>query len=148
MIWKPHVTVAAVIERDGRFLLVEEETERGRLFNQPAGHLDPGESLVEGVAREALEETAYTFSPTALIGIYQYHHPAEDATYIRFAFTGNLTGHAPKRALDTGIVRAVWLTLEELRRESNRHRSPLVMRCVDDYLAGRTYPLAVVHHFA
>ena len=144
MIWKPHVTVAAVIEQDGRFLLVEEDTQRGRLYNQPAGHLDPGESLVEAVAREALEETAYSFSPTALLGVYQYHHPAESATYVRFAFTGNVTGHAAGRALDTGIVRAVWLTLDEIRRESNRHRSPLVMRCVEDYLAGRAYPLAVV----
>ncbi|HKA40441.1 MAG TPA: NUDIX hydrolase [Burkholderiales bacterium] len=145
MIWKPSVTVAAVVERDRRFLLVEEETERGRLFNQPAGHLDPGESLVEGVAREALEETAYSFRPTALVGVYQYHDAGGDVTYIRFAFTGDLTGHAPDRKLDAGIIRAVWLAPEEIRRESSRHRSPLVMRCIDDYLAGRRYPLAVLH---
>jgi ADP-ribose pyrophosphatase YjhB (NUDIX family) len=148
MVWKPHVTVAAVIEREGRFLLVEEDTQRGRLYNQPAGHLDPGESLLDAVAREALEETAYSFSPTALLGVYQYHHAAEKATYLRFAYTGSVTGHAPERALDTGIVRAVWLTLDEIRRESNRHRSPLVMRCIEDYLAGRSYPLALVHHHA
>src|SRR6266850_2424698 len=134
MIWKPNVTVAAVIERDGRFLLVEEDTEHGRLFNQPAGHLEPGESLIEGVAREALEETAYSFQPAALLGVYQYHHAAADITYLRFAFTGEVTGPDPGRALDAGIVRAVWLGPEEIRRESGRHRSPLVMRCIDDYL--------------
>lgn len=148
MIWKPNVTVAAVIERDGRFLLVEEDTGRGRLFNQPAGHLDPGESLIEGVARETLEETAHSFAPTALLGIYQYQHDAEGVTYLRFAFMGNLTGHDPGRPLDTGIVRAVWLSVEEIRRESARHRSPLVMRCIDDYLAGRSYPLALLYHHA
>jgi len=146
MIWKPNVTVAAVVERDGRFLLVEEETERGRLYNQPAGHLDPGESLIQGVARETLEETAYAFKPTGLLGVYQYHSPADDVTYIRFAFTGEVTAHEAGRSLDTGVVRAVWLEPEEIRRESFRHRSPLVMRCVDDYLAGRRYPLSVVHH--
>jgi 8-oxo-dGTP pyrophosphatase MutT (NUDIX family) len=146
LIWKPNVTVAAVIERDGRFLLVEEDTERGRLLNQPAGHLDPGESLIEGVARETLEETAHSFTATALLGIYQYRHPAEGVTYLRFAFTGSLAGHDPGRRLDTGIVRALWLGPEEIRRESARHRSPLVMRCIDDYLAGRSYPLAVLHH--
>ena len=146
MVWKPNVTVAAVVERDGRFLLVEEDTERGRLFNQPAGHLDPGESLIEAVAREALEETAYSFNPTALLGVYQYRSAAEEVTYIRFAFAGDLAGHAPDRKLDAGIVRAVWLSPEEIRRDTGRHRSPLVMRCIDDYLAGRRYPLSVLHH--
>ena len=146
MIWKPNVTVAAVIEREGRFLLVEEDTERGRLFNQPAGHLEPGESLIEGAARETLEETAYAFRPTALLGVYQFHYAAEDVTYIRFAFTGDLTGHSPDRGLDVGIVRAVWLSPGEIRREPGRHRSPLVMRCIDDYLAGRRYPLAALYH--
>jgi len=148
VIWKPNVTVAAVVERDGRFLLVEEETDRGRLFNQPAGHLDPGESLIRAVERETLEETAYTFNSTGLLGIYQYHSGADNVTYIRFAFTGEITGHDTGRALDTGIVRATWLAPDELRREAGRHRSPLVMRCIDDYLAGRRYPLAVLHHEA
>jgi 8-oxo-dGTP pyrophosphatase MutT (NUDIX family) len=148
MIWKPNVTVAAIVERDGRFLLVEEDTRRGRLFNQPAGHLDPGESLIRAVERETLEETAYAFKPTGLLGIYQYHSGADNVTYIRFAFTGETTGHDAARALDTGIVRAVWLTPAEIRREEARHRSPLVMRCIDDYLAGRHYPLAVLHHHA
>jgi 8-oxo-dGTP pyrophosphatase MutT (NUDIX family) len=146
MIWKPHVTVAAVVERDGRFLLVEEDTERGRLYNQPAGHLDEGESLLRAVARETLEETAYTFEPRGLLGVYQYHSGADSVTYIRFAFTGDITGHDAGRALDTGIVRAVWLAPDEIRGQSSRHRSPLVMRCVDDYLAGRRHPLSVLHH--
>lgn len=146
MIWKPNVTVAAVVERDGRFLLIEENTARGRLFNQPAGHLEPGESLVEAVAREALEESAYSFSPTALVGVYQYRSTAEDVTYLRFAFAGEIAGHDPRRPLDTGIVRAVWLAPDEIRRDCARHRSPLVMRCIDDYIAGRRYPLSVLYH--
>ncbi|MBI2295135.1 MAG: NUDIX hydrolase [Betaproteobacteria bacterium] len=146
MIWKPNVTVAAVIERDGRFLLVEEHTEHGRLYNQPAGHLDPGETLVQGVARETLEETGYLFKPTALLGVYQYHPPGDDVTYIRFAFAGEITGHEAGRALDEGIIHAVWLTPEEVRREAARHRSPLVMRCIDDYLAGQRFPLDTLYH--
>ena len=144
LIWKPNVTVAAVLERDGRFLLVEEHTEQGIRFNQPAGHLEPGESLIEGAVRETLEETAYAFLPTAVLGIYQYHHESDDTTYLRFAFTGEITGHEAERALDEGIIRAVWLTVEEIRGHGARHRSPLVMRCVDDYLAGRRYPLELI----
>ena len=146
VVWKASVTVAAVVERDGCFLLVEEDTARGRLFNQPAGHLDPGESLLEAVAREALEETAHAFKPTALLGVYQYHSIPDGVTYIRFAFTGEITGHDAARPLDTGIVRAAWLAPDEIRRVAARHRSPLVMRCIDDYLAGQRYPLAVLHH--
>lgn len=145
LIWKPNVTVAAVIERDGRFLLVEEHTDRGRLFNQPAGHLDPGESLVRAVARETLEETACNFEPTGLLGVYQYHSGADDVTYIRFAFTGKITGPEAGRPLDTGIIRAVWLTPQEIRRDAARHRSPLVMRCIVDYLAGRRFPLDILY---
>ena len=145
--WKPNVTVAAIIQRDGRFLLVEEHTERGRLYNQPAGHLDPGESLILAVERETLEETAYTFEPTGLLGIYQYHSGADDVTYIRFAFMGDITAHEAGRALDQGIIRAVWLTAEEIRRETARHRSPLVMRCIDDYLAGQRFPLEVLYQY-
>jgi 8-oxo-dGTP pyrophosphatase MutT (NUDIX family) len=145
MIWKSSVTVAAVVESGGRFLLVEEDTDRGRLYNQPAGHLDPGESLTEAAVRETMEETAHAFKPTALLGVYQYHHPGDDVTYIRFAFTGEITAHEAGRALDHGIVRAVWLTPDEIRREALRHRSPLVLRCMEDYLAGRRYPLAVLH---
>jgi 8-oxo-dGTP pyrophosphatase MutT (NUDIX family) len=140
------VTVAAIVERDGRFLLVEEHTDRGRLFNQPAGHLDPGESLIRAVARETLEETACNFEPTGVLGIYQYHSRADDVTYIRFAFTGKIMGPEAGRPLDASIIRAVWLTPQEIRGEAARHHSPLVMRCIDDFLAGRRYPLDVLYH--
>lgn len=145
-VWKPNVTVAAIAERDGRFLLVEEETPRGRLWNQPAGHLEPGESLAHAVEREALEETACTFEPTGVLGVYQYQSQADGVTYLRFAFTGTVSARDESRALDHGILRAAWLTPEEIRRESARHRSPLVMRCIEDYLAGRRYPLSIIHH--
>ena len=110
-IWKPNVTVAAVVERDGRFLVVEEETEDGLRFNQPAGHLEEDEPLVDAVVREALEETAYHFKPTHLVGIYNWKHPAKDVTYLRFAFAGELRGWEADRKLDEGIVGARWLTL-------------------------------------
>ncbi|MFN7087286.1 MAG: NUDIX hydrolase [Burkholderiales bacterium] len=146
-IWKPNVTVAAVLEQGGRFLLVEEHTDLGPMFNQPAGHLEPGESLLEGAVRETLEETAYLFEPTALLGVYQYHHAPKDTTYLRFAFVGKTTSHDAARALDTGIIRAVWLTPEEIRRHGRRHRTPLVMRCIDDHLAGRRFPLDLITHY-
>ena len=146
-IWKPNVTVAAVVERAGRFLLVEEETDDGIRFNQPAGHLDEGESLVAACAREALEETAWHFAPTALIGIYQWPRPAGDITYLRFAFSGELGEHVAGRALDTGILRALWLTPAEIEASSARHRSPLILQCVRDYLSGRRFPLDLIHHY-
>ena len=145
--WKPNVTVAALIERDGRFLLVEEETDDGLRFNQPAGHLDQGESLVNACAREALEETAWSFLPTALVGVYQWPRPQGDVTYLRFAFCGELGQHDPERKLDAGIVRAVWMTPEEIRASTDRHRSPLIWQCVADYLAGRRYPLELITHY-
>ncbi|WP_415034759.1 NUDIX hydrolase [Azonexus sp.] len=148
MVWKPHVTVAAVIARDGRFLLVEEDTDDGRAFNQPAGHLEAGESLLEAVVRETLEETAYPFRPTALVGVYQWRHPHKDLSYLRFAFTGELLGDALPRALDSGIIAAHWLSLGEIAAQAAHHRSPLVQRCCDDYLAGRRYPLDVLAYFA
>ena len=148
MIWKPHVTVAAVIEQNGRFLLVEEQTDDGILFNQPAGHLEPGESLLAACAREALEETAYHFTPEALLGVYQWHHAGRDRTYLRFAYTGSLHDHERERTLDHGILRAVWQTPEEIRALQARHRSPLVLRCVEDYLVGRRFPLELVTHYA
>ena len=151
--WKPSVTVAAVIEQDGRFLLVEEHTPEGLRLNNPAGHLDPGESLVDACAREALEETAHAFHPTALVGVYmsRFQRPAigeqeaEDITYLRFAFGGDLGAFHADRSLDTGIVHTLWLTPDEIRASSARHRSPLVVRCLEDYLAGRRYPLELVH---
>ena len=146
--WKPSVTVAAIIERDGRYLLVEEETPEGLRLNNPAGHLDPGESPEQGVARETLEETAHAFTPTALVGIYlsrfQRESTAEDITYLRFAFCGELGAFDPDRTLDTGIVRTLWMTPDELRASADRHRSPLVLRCIEDHLAGRRLPLDAV----
>ena len=147
LIWKPNVTVAAMIERDGRFLLVEEETDDGIRLNQPAGHLDEGESLVDAVAREALEETAHRFMPEFLVGIYQWRRPDGQATYLRFAFGGRLLGVEAERALDHGILRALWLTPEEIAVERSRHRSPLVMQCIRDYLAGRRYGLDLITHY-
>ncbi|MDR6521379.1 MULTISPECIES: NUDIX hydrolase [Variovorax] len=148
--WKPNVTVAAVIEREGRFLLVEENTPDGLRLNTPAGHLDPGESPAEGCARETLEETAHHFTPTALIGIYMARsrplaERGEDTTYMRFAFAGTLGAFEEGRALDEGIVRTVWMTADEIRASVQRHRSPLLLRCVEDHLAGKRHPLDVVH---
>lgn len=146
--WKPGVTVAAVVERDGRFLLVEERTAEGLRLNQPAGHLDPGESLVQAVVREALEETAHRVEPAACVGVYmsRYRNQAQgtDATYLRFAFACRVVGFDPGRELDEGIVRTLWLAPEEIRARSHAHRSPVVMRTVDDYLAGRRYPLELI----
>jgi ADP-ribose pyrophosphatase YjhB (NUDIX family) len=146
--WHPSVTVAAVIERDGRFLLVEEHTPEGLKLNNPAGHLDPGESPADGCAREALEETAHAFTPTALVGIYlsRFQRPGtgEDITYLRLAFCGVLGDIQPGRGLDDGIVRTLWLTPEEVRASADRHRSPLLLRCMEDYLAGRRYPLDLI----
>lgn len=147
--WTPSVTVAAIIERDGRFLLVEEETSEGLKLNNPAGHLDPGESPAEGCAREALEETAHSFAPTALLGIYlsrfQRAATGEDITYLRFAFCGTLGAREPGRALDTGIVRTLWMTPDEIRASAARHRSPLLLRCMEDYLAGVRHPLSLIY---
>jgi ADP-ribose pyrophosphatase YjhB (NUDIX family) len=147
MIWKPHVTVAAVVEHDGKYLLVEEETEDGLLFNQPAGHLEAGESLVNAAAREMLEETAYEFYATQLVGIYSWRHPGRDITYLRFAFAGELGRHHADRELDEGIVRAAWLSPDEIRSSRNRHRSPLVVRCMEDHLRGIRAPLDLLVHY-
>ncbi len=150
--WKPSVTVAAVIERDGRFLLIEEHTTEGLRLNNPAGHLDPGEGPLEGVVRETLEETTHAFRPTALVGVYLSRfqrsghdgQPDEDITYLRFAYTGELGDVVPGRTLDTGIVRTLWMTPDEIRASAARHRSPLVLRCMEDHLAGQRHPLSLV----
>ena len=147
-VWKPHVVVAAVIERDDRFLLVEEETSDGVRFNQPAGHLEEGESLLDAVRREVFEETAHRFEPRALVGVYRWRQPARGRTYMRFAFTGTLTGFDPEAKLDAGIVRTVWMTPEENRANAARHRSPMLARCLEDYLAGKSYPLDLLTDFS
>ncbi|MEQ1685595.1 MAG: NUDIX hydrolase [Burkholderiaceae bacterium] len=150
--WKPSVTVAAIIERregdTSRFLLVEEHTPEGLKINNPAGHLDPEESPQEGVVREVLEETACVFTPDRLVGVYlsRFQRPArgEDVTFVRFAFGGSVGEPDPARKLDDGIVRTLWMTLPELRASRARHRSPHVLGCIEDYLAGRRYPLDTI----
>ena len=155
--FKPSVTVAAVIAQDfdgvQKFLLVEEETRDGLKFNNPAGHLDPGESLPQACARETLEETAFHFTPTELVGVYMSRFQrasaaepggVEDITYLRFAFCGELGAHVAGQALDDGIVRAVWLTADEIRSRTEHHRSPLLLKCMEDYLAGQRFPLGLV----
>jgi 8-oxo-dGTP pyrophosphatase MutT (NUDIX family) len=147
-IWKPNATVAAVVEREGRLLMVEEETPQGLRLNQPAGHLDPGESLQQAAVRETLEETGWHVDPVALLGLYMARHrdPAAgtDVTYLRHAFVCSPTAHDAGRPLDRGIVRALWLTPDEILAARARHRSPLVERTVADFLAGCRYPLHLV----
>ena len=145
-IWTPHVVVAAIVERDGKFLLVEEHTAEGVRLNQPAGHWEPGETLLDAVVRETLEETAYHVDPLALLGCYSTYYPKRDITYLRFAYICQATGFDDARTLDEGIVRAVWLSADEIANSAVPHRSPLVMRCVQDYLAGRHFPLDFVSH--
>ena len=146
--WKPNVTVAAIAERQGRFLMVEERTADGLRLNQPAGHLEAGESLLEAAVREALEETAYSFVPDSLVGIYQWPRPQGDITYLRFAFAGVAESLDAGRGLDEGIVRALWLSRDELRECADRHRSPLVMQCVEDWCAGRRHDLSLIRHYS
>ena len=144
--WLPHVVVAALVQHEGRFLFVEEHTADGLRLNQPAGHWERGETLIEAVRREALEETAHRVEPTALLGCYTTRSPRRDITYLRFAYLCDLAGFDADRRLDAGIVRAVWLTPEELAAHPTPHRSLLVMRCVEDVLAGQRYPLDFVVH--
>lgn len=139
-VWTPRVTVAAILARDGRFLLVEESGSAGAVFNQPAGHLEVGESLLEAVVRETREETGWGFVPEGLVGVYRWRTPGPGKTYLRFCFHGQGRDHRPEQPLDTGILGIHWLTREELAG-TGRLRSPLVLACVDDYLHGRSYPL-------
>lgn len=147
MIWKPHVTVATVLERDGLFLLVEENTDDGIRYNQPAGHLEFGEALSDAAIRETLEETGYTCVPDALVGIYQWRKPERDLSYLRFAFSGRVLAHDARRQLDEDIIAAHWLTPDEIRARQAQLRSPMVMRCIDDYLAGRRFPLDLLTYY-
>ena len=144
MVWKPHVTVAAVVEKDGRHLVVEEHVRGKRVFNNPAGHLEPGESLVDAVRRETLEETGWEFEPDAVTGVYLWKNGEADATFLRVAFRGHCLRHHPERRLDHGIVAAHWLTREELAGGRYALRTPLVLSCIDDMLAGRRYPLEIL----
>jgi 8-oxo-dGTP pyrophosphatase MutT (NUDIX family) len=142
-IWRPSVTVAAVIERDGKFLLVEELQDGRRVLNQPAGHLDPEETLIDACAREVLEETAHRFVPAALVGIYRWYYQPADVTFLRFCFSGNVLGVADS-PLDKEILGIHWLSSHELKKRAQQHRSPLVQQCVDDYLGGCNFPLTVL----
>jgi 8-oxo-dGTP pyrophosphatase MutT (NUDIX family) len=141
---RPAATVATIVMRDGAFLFVEEETRTGVRLNQPAGHLEAGETLIAAAVRETLEETGYRVTPTALVGIYRWQAPETGATFIRFAFAGDVVAHDAGRALDDGILRALWLPYDELVARRAMHRSPLVLRCVDDFRAGLRRPLDLV----
>lgn len=141
-----HVTVAAIVARDGKFLLVEESVGGRTVLNQPAGHWEAGETLLEAVKRETLEETAWEVEPTALLGVYEYEPPELGYGFLRFAYLATPLRHHPGRPLDPGIARALWLTPDELRREAVRHRSPMVLRCVEDALAGQRHPLSLIGH--
>lgn len=144
--WKPNVTVAGVIERDGRYLLVEEHTADGLRLNNPAGHLEPGESPEQGVMREVLEETTRPFEPSALVGVYlsRQRGAGGDVTYLRFAYAGSVGEPVAGRALDRGIVRTLWVTLDELRAQPQRLRSELVLRCIEDHAAGHRHAMSLV----
>jgi ADP-ribose pyrophosphatase YjhB (NUDIX family) len=146
--FRPSTTVAAIVEHDGRYLLVEEETPEGLKLNNPAGHLDPGESPQQGVVRETLEETMRAFTPQALVGVYlsRFVRPStgEDVTYLRFAYCGTVGDELTGRSLDHGIVRTLWMSADELRACPERHRSPLLLRCIEDHQAGRRFPLDLV----
>lgn len=142
MVWKPHVTVAAIIEQNQRFLVVEEETTNGLAFNQPAGHLEEGEDFITAVKREVLEETAWHFEPQHFIGVYSWRKNSASPTYLRLCFSGQIFDHNPQQPLDSGIIQAHWLTREELGNQPLR--SPLVVNCVDDYLSGVRYPLSLL----
>jgi ADP-ribose pyrophosphatase YjhB (NUDIX family) len=141
---RPDLTVAAVVERNGEYLLVEERVGNRMVFNQPAGHVERGEQIVDAVIRETLEETAWTFHPEALVGVYFWEQPERNRSFLRFAFSGTVSTHDPERALDRGIERALWMTREQLVIRTARLRSPMVLRCVDDFRAGRRYPLDVI----
>ena len=144
MVWKPHVTVAALAERDKRFLMVEEFADGRQVLNQPAGHLDDGERLLDAVVRETWEETAWRFTPDALVGIYQWRHPGNEQTFLRVLFCGPVSDHDQDRELDSAIVRSVWMTRDELVARQAQLRSPMVLRCIDDYLSGIRHPLSIL----
>ena len=143
MNWSPHITVACVLERSSQFLLIEEKVDGQLVLNQPAGHWEQNETLLQATVRETLEEAAWHYTPTHLTGIYQWQHPASGETYLRFCFTGELLEQDKDRQLDEGIERAIWLTYDQLKQRKNMHRSPLVQKCVDDYLKGQRFELTL-----
>jgi len=148
MTLQPDITVAAIIERDQHFLIVEERIEQRIVLNQPAGRVERGESLLAAVSRETLEESAWQFQPEWLTGIYLWRNPTSGRDTLRFTFTGSLGGHDPGRTLDHPVIATHWLTRNELLSRSDAHRSPIVLRCIDDYLAGQRLPLAAIGEFS
>ena len=147
MVWKPHVTVAAVIERDNRFLFVEEHTPNGLQFNQPAGHLEPDEDFITAVKREVQEETAWQFEPEQLIAVQLWRKNPDSSTFLRLCFSGQCHSHDANQTLDEGIVATHWLTRDEIAAQSHRLRSPLVLMSIDNYLSGQHYPLSLLKTF-
>ncbi len=145
MNWYAHATVSVVIERDGRFLMVEEEAEQQRVLNQPAGHIEPDETFIQAAQRETLEETGWQVQPKAILGIYAYTSPTNGVTYHRTCFIAEVIQHFPETQLDQGIIAATWLTLDEIKQQQGKLRSPMVLRCIEDYLAGRAYPLDLIN---
>jgi len=141
MIWKPNVTVASIIEKNGKFLVVEEESSKGPVINQPAGHLEPNESLQDAVIRETLEETGYQFTPSAIIGSYLWHNNDNQTTYFRTTFVGSVPDQPFQTTLDSGIIRACWMSLDALKTEQKRLRSPIILESISDYLEGKSQSL-------
>lgn len=146
MVWTPRVTVAAIVENDGRFLLVEELAEGRLVLNQPAGHLEYGESLIDACHRETLEETGWAVEPESVVGLYRRIESSSGITTLRVCFSARTVEHYPDRPLDTGIERTLWLDRDQLAACADRHRTELVLRCVDDYLAGARHPLSLLTH--
>jgi 8-oxo-dGTP pyrophosphatase MutT (NUDIX family) len=146
MTWRPELAAAAIVRRDNRFLIVEERIHGALVFNQPAGHVDDGESIIEAVVRETLEETAWHIVPRALLGVYLWRNPVNGHSILRFAIIGETIGHEPERQLDVPVVAAHWLSREELLARPGKLRSPLVMRCIDDYLGGQRHDLAALNY--
>jgi len=146
MIWKPNVTVASIVELDGKFLMVEEESPAGPVLNQPAGHLDPNESMEGAVIRETMEETGYRFTPEAVIGSYLWHNSDNETTYYRSTYTGSVCKKVVTTELDDGIIRALWMTYDEIIKNESRLRSPVILESLRDYLAGKRYPLDIIKY--
>jgi 8-oxo-dGTP pyrophosphatase MutT (NUDIX family) len=148
MTWRPDLTVAAIVQRDDRFLIVEERIGDATVFNQPAGHVEDGESIVDAAIRETLEETAWQFVPRHLLGMYLWRNPVNGRSILRIAFSGEVQAQDARRRLDHGILAAHWMTYEALAAQAARLRSPLVLRCIDDHLAGRRFGLDALTHMA
>jgi len=144
MIWKPHVTVATIVCKEKQFLMVEEDIRGKSELNQPAGHLESGESLLEAACRETFEETAYRIQLVHLIGIYQWTSPLSHKEFIRFCFSGEVISHVPEQPLDSGIIAAHWFSHEQILERSAQLRSPMIIQSIGDYLSGITYPLSLV----